>query len=103
MPRTSFVPNEPNIYLLNQLISFEEQNSAFKDNKPSIIERIPGLVFIRKLKIQTTVFSPLGSLKESIEIRGSLEQYEYLVCVVTPRTNTPYSSATLSRASANVF
>jgi len=39
-----YVRTEPNIYLLNQIISFEEQNSAFKDNKPSIIEQIPGLV-----------------------------------------------------------
>jgi hypothetical protein len=68
MPRTQFVRNEPNIYLLNQLISFEEQNSAFKDHKPSIIEQIPGLVFTRKLKIQTTIFSRLGSLKESIKL-----------------------------------
>jgi hypothetical protein len=66
MPRTQFVRNEPNIYLLNQLNGFEEQNSAFKDNKLSIIEQIPGLVFTRKLKIQTTFFSRLDSLKESI-------------------------------------
>ena len=74
MPRTQFVLSEPNIYLLNQLISSEEQNSAFKDNKPSIIEQIPGLVFSRKLNIQTTIFSSWNSLKESIEIWGSLEQ-----------------------------
>ena len=66
MPRIQFVRNEPNIYLLNQLISFEEQNSAFKDNKSSIIEQIPGLLFTRKLKTQTTVVSPLDSLKESV-------------------------------------
>jgi hypothetical protein len=62
MPSTQFVHNKPNIYLLNQLISFEEQK-FFKDNKPSIIKQIPGLVFTSKLKIQTTVFSRLGSLK----------------------------------------
>lgn len=103
MPRTQFVRNEPNIYLLKQLISFEEQNSAFKDNKLSIIEQIPGLVFTRKLKIQTTVFSRLDSLKESIEIWGSLEQCQYLVRIVTPRPNTPYSNAALSRASSDAF
>jgi len=102
-PRTQFVRNEPNIYLLNQLISSEEQNSALKDNKPSIIEQIPGLVFTHKLIIQTTVFSRLDSLKESIEILGSLEQYQYPACVVTPRPNTPYSNAALSRVSGNAF
>jgi hypothetical protein len=30
-------------------------------------------VFTRKLKIQTTIFSRLGSLKESIKLWGSLE------------------------------
>jgi hypothetical protein len=52
MPRTQYVRTEPNIYLLNQLISFEEQTSAFKDNKTSIIEQTADLVFTLNCKLK---------------------------------------------------